>query len=646
MCGIIGYVGKKSAGPILLEGLRRLEYRGYDSAGVAVLEGGRLEIRKKTGRIDAGLAAVVKLHPVRGETGIGHTRWATHGAPCDENSHPHLDASGKIAVVHNGVIENYDRLKQRLLAAGHKFLSDTDTEVLAHLVGEHYERASAAQPPGAPVSKPAQTASQTKLSGLETGAPTTNGSAHPLARAVSDALAEVIGAYGIGVVCSDFPGVIVGARRGSPLVIGIGEDEHFLASDVTAVAAHTRQVVYLEDNDLVTLTAGAFAVTNAGAASAVKVSQIDYDATAVERGAFAHYMLKEIFEQPRTVENALRGRLDRDASTAKFGGLNMSLAELRSVHRIVIAACGTSWHAGLVGEHLFEELAHIPTEVEYASEFRYRNPPIDHNTLVLAITQSGETADTLASLRETKRRGHKVLAICNVVGSTIAREADGGIYLHAGPEIGVASTKAFTSQVTVLTLLALLMGRIRQLSMNRGREIIEALELIPKQLESVLAQNVAIEKLAKKYANAENFFFLGRLFNFPVALEGALKLKEISYIHAEGYPAAEMKHGPIAMIDERTPSVVLVPHDAMYEKTLSNLEVVRARQGPIIAVTTDDNTTLARQVDDVIFVPKTLECLFPLLAVVPLQLLAYHIAVARGCDVDKPRNLAKSVTVE
>jgi glutamine---fructose-6-phosphate transaminase (isomerizing) len=626
MCGIIGYVGKKSAGPILLEGLRRLEYRGYDSAGVAALDGGRLDIRKKTGRIDQGLAAVVKAQPVQGETGIGHTRWATHGAPCDENSHPHLDASERIAVVHNGVIENYDRLKQRLSAAGHKFHSDTDTEVLAHLIGEHYERLRAVAPPPS----------------------SSNGSApHPLTEAVAVALTEVIGAYGIGVICADFPGVIVGARRGSPLIIGIGDNEHFLASDVTAVALHTRKVVYLQDNDIVTITPEAFTVTNADATSAsVQISQIDFDATAVEQGAYAHYMLKEIFEQPRTIENALRGRLDRDASTAKFGGLNMSLAELRSVNRIVVTACGTSWHAGLVGEYLFEELAHIPTEVEYASEFRYRNPPLDPNTLVLAITQSGETADTLASLRETKRRGHKVLAICNVVGSTIAREADGGIYLHAGPEIGVASTKAFTSQVTVLALLALLMGRIRQLSTNRGREIIEALAAIPKQIESILARNDSIEKLAKKYANAEDFFFLGRLCNFPVALEGALKLKEISYIHAEGYPAAEMKHGPIAMIDERTPTVALVPHDAMYDKTLSNIEVVRARKGPIIAITTEDNPSLAKQFDDVLFVPKTLECLFPLLGVVPLQLLAYHIAVARGCDVDKPRNLAKSVTVE
>jgi glucosamine--fructose-6-phosphate aminotransferase (isomerizing) len=620
MCGIIGYVGKKSAGPILLEGLRRLEYRGYDSAGVAVLDGGRLEVRKKTGRIDQGLAPMVKIQPAPGSTGIGHTRWATHGPPTDENSHPHLDASGRIAVVHNGVIENYDRLKKRLIEAGHKFQSDTDTEVLAHLVGEHYAKVKASAG--------------------------TNGSAHPLAQAVSGAVSEVTGAYGLGVVCSDFPGVIIGARRGSPLIIGIGNEEHFLASDVTAVAAHTRQVVYLEDNDIVTITADSFAVTNFGATSDVKVSQIEFDATAVEQGQFAHYMLKEIFEQPRTIENALRGRLDRDASTAKFGGLNMSLAELRAVNRIVITACGTSWHAGLVGEYLFEELAHIPTEVEYASEFRYRNPPINPDTLVLAITQSGETADTLASLRETRRRGHKVLAICNVVGSTIAREADGGIYLHAGPEIGVASTKAFTSQVTVLALLALMMGRIRQLSLNQGREMIDALEALPKQIESVLAQSAAIQELAMKYANAEDFFFLGRLCNFPVALEGALKLKEISYIHAEGYPAAEMKHGPIAMIDERTPSVVVIPHDAMYDKTLSNLEVVRARKGPIIAVTTEDNTTIAKQVDEVIFVPKTLECLFPLIAVVPLQLLSYHIAVARGCDVDKPRNLAKSVTVE
>ncbi len=619
MCGIIGYVGKQSAGPILLEGLRRLEYRGYDSAGIALLDDGALQVRKKIGRIDQGLAPLVQHSPVHGQMGIGHTRWATHGAPSDANSHPHLDSSGRIAVVHNGVIENYDRLRDRLRNAGHEFRSETDTEVLAHLIGEHYAKTRGAPPDGT----------------------------HPLAAAVTAALAEVVGAYGIAVLCVDFPGVLVCARRGSPLIVGIGDGEHFVASDVTAIAPHTRQVVYLQDYDVVTVSAERFSVVNAGGEVAkVQVSEIEFDSTAVERGGFAHYMLKEIFEQPRTVENALRGRLDRDEATAKFGGLNMGIAELRAVDRIIITACGTSWHAGLVGEYLIEELAHIPTEVEYASEFRYRNPPIEHNTLVLAITQSGETADTLASLRETRRRGHKVLAICNVVGSTIAREADGGIYLHAGPEIGVASTKAFTSQVTVLALLALHMGRIRMLSNNRGREIIEALAALPKQIESVLAQDDVIKEIALKYARAEDFFFLGRLANFPVALEGALKLKEISYIHAEGYPAAEMKHGPIAMIDEKTPTVVLIPRDGMYEKTLSNLEVIRARKGPVIAVTTEDNAALRGQVDDVILVPNTLACLFPLLGVLPLQLLAYHIAVARGCDVDKPRNLAKSVTVE
>jgi glucosamine--fructose-6-phosphate aminotransferase (isomerizing) len=550
---------------------------------------------------------------------VGHTRWATHGQPSDENSHPHLDQSGKIAIVHNGVIENYERLKERQLKAGHQFRSSTDTEVLAHLIGEHYA----------------------KLNGAGGSGP------HPLAQAVTAALREVIGTYGVAVVCADHPDVIIGARRGSPLIVGIGEGEHFLASDANAIAPHTRQVVYLNDYDVVTLTRERFTVSSLGADTArVQISQLEFSAEAAERGNFAHFMLKEIFEQPRTVENALRGRVDLEDGTAKFGGLNLTTAELRAIDQIVITACGTSWHAALVGEYLLEEFAHIPVEVEYASEFRYRNAPIEKNTLVLAITQSGETADTLASLRETKRRGHTVLALCNVVGSTIAREADGGIYLHAGPEIGVASTKAFTSQVTVLTLLALLMGRIRMLSLNRGRQIVQALEAIPKQMEQVLHQNDDIARLAKKYASAKNFFFLGRQYNFPVALEGALKLKEISYIHAEGYPAAEMKHGPIALIDEHTPSVVVIPTDAMYDKTLSNLEVLKARKGPVIAIATEGNTALARQVDDIIHLPPTLEALFPLLAVVPLQLLAYHIAVVRGCDVDKPRNLAKSVTVE
>ena len=626
MCGIIGYIGGQQAAPILIEGLRRLEYRGYDSAGIAILDGDGLAVRKRKGRIDEGLAPLVVRSSVPGRCGIGHTRWATHGPPNDENSHPHLDRSGRIAVVHNGVIENYDRLKERLVMDGHVFKSATDTEVLAHLIGERLDRARASQ-----------------------ATPDGGGSTpdHPLASAVAEALRDVIGTYGIAVVSADFPGVIVGARRGSPLLIGIGEGEHYLASDAAAVVAHTRQVVYLNDYDVVTLTADDLVVTNLGADIAkVQVTRLEFDAEAAERGAYPHFMLKEIFEQPQTVRNALRGRVDIEEATARFGGLNMSTAELRAVDRVVIAACGTSWHAGLVGEYLLEEFAHLPTEVEYASEFRYRNAPIEKNTLLLVITQSGETADTLAGLREARRRGHKALAICNVVGSTIAREADGGIYLHAGPEIGVASTKAFTSQVTALALLALLMGRIRMLGATQGGRIIRALQAIPDQIQRVLDQDAHIRQVALKHAAAEDFFFIGRQHNFPVALEGALKLKEISYIHAEGYPAAEMKHGPIAMIDERTPTIVLAPTDALYDKTQGNLQEIKARKGPIIAIATEGNTRLASQVDDIIYVPATIDPLYPLLNAVPLQLLAYHIAVARGCDVDKPRNLAKSVTVE
>ena len=624
MCGIVGYVGKQQAAPLILEGLRRLEYRGYDSAGISVLRDKGVHTLKKKGKIDEGLGKLLDAKPLLGVIGVGHTRWATHGPPCDENSHPHYDESGRIAVVHNGVIENYDRLKERF--KGHTFKSSTDTEVLAHLIGEHYEKVLAQE---------------------ATGHPLTKTDTHPLAQAVMNALREVIGAYGIAVVCSDYPDVMVGARRGSPLIVGVGKGENFLASDATAIASHTREVIYLNDYDVVTLTADHFIVANLGNDTAkVQISKLEFDAEAAERGSYPHFMLKEIFEQPRTVENAMRGRIDFDEATSKFGGLNMTLAELREVDHIVIPACGTSWHAALIGEYLFEEFAHIPTEIEYASEFRYRNAPIEKHTLVLVITQSGETADTLAGLRESKRRGHKVLAICNVVGSTIARESDGGIYLHAGPEIGVASTKAFTSQVTVLTLLALLMGRIRMLSSSRGTQILRALEAIPKQMESILAQNEAIRRIALKYASSEDFFFLGRQYNFPAALEGALKLKEISYIHAEGYPAAEMKHGPIAMIDEKTPTVFIVPNDSLYEKTFSNLEEIKARKGPIIAIATEGNDRISKKVDDVIFIPPTIEPLNPLLAAIPLQLLAYHIAVARGCDVDKPRNLAKSVTVE
>ncbi len=618
MCGIVGYVGKREAGPILLDGLRRLEYRGYDSAGIAVVREGELQSHKKRGKIDEGLGLLMQAQPLAGTLGIGHTRWATHGPPSDENSHPHMDQSGRIAVVHNGVIENFEPLKKRLLEAGHTFKSSTDTEVLAHLIGEHYQQLDPA-----------------------------TSDVQPLAQAVMNALPEVIGTYGIAVICSEHPGVLVGARRGSPLIVGVGQAENLLASDASALVAHTRQVVYLNDYEVATLTPDSFYVQNLTAgATQVQVRQLDFTPEAAEKGAYPHFMLKEIFEQPQTVRNALRGRIDRDGNMARFGGLNMSTADLRAVDRVVIAACGTSWHAGLVGEYLLEELAHLPTEVEYASEFRYRNAPFDKHTLLLVITQSGETLDTLAGLRETKRRGHKVLGICNVVGSTIAREADGGIYLHAGPEIGVASTKAFTSQVTALALFALFMGRIRMLSTQDGAHILRALEAIPEQLQRVLDLEPRIREIAAKYKDARDFLFLGRQFSFPAALEGALKLKEISYIHAEGYPAAEMKHGPIALISPETPTVFVAPVDQIYEKTQSNIEEVRARKGPIIAITTEGNTDLAKKVDDILYVPKTLDCLTPLLTVVPLQLLAYHIAVLRGCDVDKPRNLAKSVTVE
>ena len=556
MCGIIGYIGKKAAAPIILEGLRRLEYRGYDSAGLAVLGDSVLEVRKKLGKIDEGLAPLVKTSPVTGTLGIGHTRWATHGVPCDENSHPHLDASGRIAVVHNGVIENYDLLKQRLAKAGHKFKSTTDTEVLAHLIGENYAKRGG--------------------SGKEA-----------LVTSVMDALREVIGTYGLAVICADCPDLMVGARRGSPLIIGIGKDEHYVTSDANAIVAHTKKVVYLNDYDVATITAGSFEVSNLGADTAnVQISNLEFSQEDAARGKHAHFMLKEIYEQPQTILNALRGRLDFEGATAKFGGLNMSMAELRSIDRIVIAASGTSWHAALVGEYLIEELAQLPVEVEFAHEFCYRNAPLEKNTVLLVLSQSGETADTLAALREAKRRGHRALAIVNVVGSTIARESDGGIYMHAGPEIGVASTKAFVSTLTVLTLLAVHLGRMRMLSANRAREIMKALEALPKQVEKILAQNETIKKLAQKYHKAEDFFFLGRGYTFPVALEGALKLKEISYIHAEGYSAAEMKHGPIALIDADTPTVFVVPQDSMYDKTMANLAMIRARKGPVIAVAT------------------------------------------------------------
>jgi glutamine---fructose-6-phosphate transaminase (isomerizing) len=619
MCGIIGYIGKKAASPVLLEGLRRLEYRGYDSAGVAILQEADLLIRKKVGRIDSGLATVLQSSPVSGSLGIGHTRWATHGIPSDRNCHPHFDGSGRIAVVHNGVIENYDALKEKLLRAGHKFKSDTDTEVLAHLIGDYYEK-------------------RKKTRDNRNGA---------LTEAVCDALREVIGTYGIAVVCAGEPDKIVSARRGSPLIVGIGKGENFLASDANAIVAHTKKVYYLNDYDVATVTADRFDVLNLGAETAkIQISQLQFSHEDAVRGEHAHFMLKEIFEQPRTIENALRGRLDFKNATAKFGGLNLSETELRSIDRIVIAASGTSWHAALAGEYLIEEMAGIPVEVEFAHEFCYRNAPLEKNTALLVLSQSGETADTLAALREAKRRGHKALGIVNVVGSTVAREADGGIYMHAGPEIAVASTKAFVSTLTILTMLAVYLGRLRNLSASHALQILHGLEALPKQVEKILAQDKALKKLARKYAKAGDFFFLGRGRMFPIALEGALKLKEISYIHAEGYSAAEMKHGPIALIDADTPTVFLVPGDSMYEKTMANLAMIRARKGPIIALATEGDKQIGKVTKDVFYLPKTLEPLYPILASIPLQLFAYHIAIARGCDVDKPRNLAKSVTVE
>lgn len=615
MCGIVACIGTRPAAPLLVEGLRRLEYRGYDSAGVGLLHDGKIETRKRVGRIDA-LAALLAERPAAGTIGISHTRWATHGPPTDANSHPHLDAAEKIAVVHNGVIENHAAIRRDLEARGETFVSDTDTEALARLLGQLYAEAGA------------------------------NGEAAFL-EALRNALRRVIGAYGLAILCADCPDAVFGARKGSPLVVGIGREEHFLASDVNAVVAHTREVAYLADGDLVVARAHGFEVLRMDDREAtVAVSRVEHDAAAAEKGDFPHFMLKEIFEQPQTLRNALRGRLNPEDATSVLGGLNMTAAELRGVERIQMAACGTSWHAGLLGEMLIEEFARIPCEVDYASEFRYRNPPFGRNTLFLAITQSGETADTLAALREAKRKGAHVLGICNVVGSSIAREAGGGLYLHAGPEIGVASTKAFTAQVTALALLALHLGRLHHLSALEGMRLIRELETLPGKIEEVLAQSERIREIARRFQSAASVLFLGRRFNYPVALEGALKLKEISYLHAEGYPAAEMKHGPIALVDERTPSVFLCPRDGMYEKTLSNLEEVRARRGPVIAVATEGDREIAHKAEAVIPIPAAPDHFAPLLANVALQLFAYHAAVALGRDVDKPRNLAKSVTVE
>ena len=608
MCGIVGYVGGREAEPILVEGLRRLEYRGYDSSGLATVSGRSLHLRKKAGRL-AELTQHLHDWPAPGCTGISHTRWATHGPANDGNAHPHIGGQGAIAIAHNGVIENYATLKRQLQGEGFTFESDTDTEVLAHLIAHHYDG--------------------------------------DLLDAVSRALALVKGTYGIAVVSPYHPDLIVGARLGSPLVVGIGQQEHFLASDPSALVGQTDKVVYLQERQVCAITRDNLRILDReGASIQACVQRIDWDTEEADRGVFDHYMLKEIYEQPEALENAMRGRLSDEDCSAHFGGLNLDARQFRRAERLILTACGTSYHAALVGEYLFEEFARLPVEVEYASEFRYRNPPMDRNTIVLAISQSGETADTLAALREAKRKGHPVLAICNVVGSTIAREADGGVYLHAGQEVGVASTKAFTSQVLILAMLSLYFGRLRHLSSLHGTEMIRDFRMLPDILRRTLSCHDAVRQVAERYAHVNNCLYMGRKYLFPVALEGALKLKEISYIHAEGYPAAEMKHGPIALVDADTPSVFLLPRGTIYDKVMGNLEEVKARGGPVIAIACEGDEVAAARADDVIYVPAVPEYLQPIVSAVPLQLLAYHIALLRGCDVDKPRNLAKSVTVE
>ena len=629
MCGIIGYVGSREAVEFLIAGLRRLEYRGYDSAGVAAINGhGTLEVRKSAGRIDR-LEARLAESPIAGRIGIGHTRWATHGAATDENAHPHYGGNGTLALVHNGVIENFQTLKQRLQAEGYTFKSATDTEVIAHLIDSCLKR---------------QIGQDDRR---EDSPPPTGGDYRPLVDAVQAALVQLQGTFGLVVLFRDYPDVLIAARRGSPLIIGVGDGEHFIASDGSPLAGYTDKIVYLSDHELAIVTADNLRVINRDQGHvAHSVELLEIEAGAVDLGEFKHYMLKEIFEQPESIRNAMRGRLDMDAATAKFGGLNLEPKEMRSVGRILMTGCGTSWHSAIVGEYQIEAIARLPVEVEYASELRYRNPPLDSNTLVFAITQSGETLDTLAAMREMQRKGYPAFGICNVVGSTIAQESDGGIYLRAGPEIGVASTKAFTSQCTIMAMLALYFGRLRHLSFDAGMRIIEELSELPNKVRRALEANDEAKRIALRYADCNNFLYLGRQFNFPTALEGALKLKEISYIHAEGYPAAEMKHGPIALVDKCTPSVFLMPRGAVYDKVLANLQEIKARGGPVIAVVCEGDEEAAKLADEVIEIPAVTEFLQPIVSIVPLQLLAYHIALARGCDVDKPRNLAKSVTVE
>jgi glutamine---fructose-6-phosphate transaminase (isomerizing) len=609
MCGIVGYIGPREAAGLLIEGLRRLEYRGYDSAGIAVVNGRGLKIMKAAGKLSV-LENELKEKMPQGTIGIGHTRWATHGAPTTTNAHPHTDQSGRIAVIHNGIIENSGVLRKALEQRGHTFKSETDTEVLAHLVGELYQG--------------------------------------NLEEAVASALRDVDGAYGLVFISSDEPGVLVAARKGSPLLIGVGENEWFIASDASPLLQYTRSVVYLDDGEMAVLTRDGYRVRNLVTARISKeVNQIDWDLAQVERGGYPHFMLKEICEQPESIRNTLRGHLLEEEGTARVTGLNLTDDELKQFERVIITACGTSWHSGIIGEYMLEEMARLPVEVEYASEFRYRNPVVDPRTLVIGISQSGETADTLAAIREAKRRGARTVGLVNVVGSTIAREVDGGIYLHAGPEVGVASTKAFTSQVAALALVCLRIARLRNLSILQGRQFIEAMQRLPDQAAQILARSSEIEQLADRFLRTtRNALYLGRGVNFPVALEGALKLKEISYIHAEGYPAAEMKHGPIALIDENMPVVFIAPRDAVHSKIVSNIEEVKARGGKVIALINHGDEEIQRLADATFTIPETLDLLTPILTSIPLQLLSYYVAVSRGCNVDQPRNLAKSVTVE
>lgn len=610
MCGIVGYIGTKPVLPILLDGLKKLEYRGYDSAGVSFAANDTLQTIKAAGKIAVLESKLQCFANAQSTIGIGHTRWATHGGPSETNAHPHMSADGKIAVVHNGIIENYASLKKKLQEKGFEFKSDTDTEVVTHLVSLYY-----------------------------------NGD---LKNAVVQAIRQLEGAFGFGIICANEPDVLIGARRGSPLVFGIGDNgDYYLASDVSAIVNYTQKVIYLDDNDIVIAHRGHYEIINLqNHAVQREIKEIVFDSDAVAKGGFDHFMLKEIFEQPESLRNTMRGRIQLAQGNAKLAGLDACIKELRDINRIIITACGTSYYAGMVGEYLIEDLAGVPVEVEYASEFRYRNPIIKPDTLVLAISQSGETADTLAAMKEAHQKGATVLAICNVVGSSIARNSDSGVYLHAGPEIGVASTKAFSCQVVVLAMIALLLGRQRHVSLELGAEIALAITKLPKLVEETLKLNDSIKTIAAKYKDAKNFLYLGRHYNYPVAMEGALKLKEISYIHAEGYPAAEMKHGPIALIDENMPVVVVAPKDALFDKVLSNIREIKARNAKVIAVTTPDCTCIREYADDVIYVPSTLPMLMPIVTCVPLQLLAYHIATLRGNDVDQPRNLAKSVTVE